>query len=199
MYIHRVTKNVALFAIKFNYFGVTEHVNNHQLSVNRMIRFTSYGWRSEDGKQLLWKTSLNTHRLQSPRFDQEHQNTEWSVIFTWNPPAVYRLCDIKISVLSVICRTRAPCSDEPVYTPVTFLTRVDNLPFSAVSYTGHCKACVDILFKWHDSNLHAIKWHKKRLILVGEQLDVQFFYNMFIWFFYMFRATMCSSSGGHLY
>jgi len=36
-------------------------------------------------------------------------------------------------------------------------------------------------------------------ILVGNQLDADFFYDMFIWILYMFRATLCSSSGGKLY
>jgi len=30
-------------------------------------------------------------------------------------------------------------------------------------------------------------------------LTHNFFYNMFIWILYIFRATLCSSSGGQLY
>jgi len=30
-------------------------------------------------------------------------------------------------------------------------------------------------------------------------LTHSFFYSMFIWILYMFRATLCSSSGGKLY
>jgi len=37
------------------------------------------------------------------------------------------------------------------------------------------------------------------IILVGNQLDAQFFYDMFISILYMFQATMYSSSGGQLY
>jgi len=37
------------------------------------------------------------------------------------------------------------------------------------------------------------------IILVGNQFDAQFFYDMFLWILYMFQATMCSSSGGQLY
>jgi len=38
-----------------------------------------------------------------------------------------------------------------------------------------------------------------RIILESDQLDAQFFYNMFIWILYMFRATLCSSLGTQFY
>ena len=64
-------------------------------------------------------------------------------------------------MLSVTRQTKVPCSDEPVYTSVTLVTNVNNLPLSVVCYTGHFKAFVDILFKQRDSNLHAIDTEKK--------------------------------------
>jgi hypothetical protein len=36
---------------------------------------------------------------------------------------------------------------------------------------------------------------KRHVILVRNQLDAQFFYDIFIWILYMFRATLHSPSG----
>jgi hypothetical protein len=46
-----------------------------------------------------------------------------------------------------------------------------------------------------------IYWHRYSCKNSGKwpTWHTDFFHNMFIWIFYMFRATMCSSSGGQLY
>jgi hypothetical protein len=92
---------------------------------------------------------------------------------------------------SCVCRSSLRCALEMLemfmgmHFPVEFLA-----PY--VSYTT---ATTNITLRFYISLIVHL-----RIILAGNQFDAQFFlYNMFIWILYMFRATLCSSSGGQLY
>jgi len=159
MYIHRVTKNTAVFSIKL----ITLVSPNMSTTISLVLVVWYDSSRKVEEKKKENSCFVKHTPTAVTTFSAGTSDTEWSVVFSWKePPTVYRLCGVTISGLSVTRQSTAPCSDEPVHTSVTFQTIVDNLPLSAVCYTGHFKARVDILLKQHTANLHANNWQRKK-------------------------------------